>query len=147
MSPVLSDEIFGLLPKPWIALVPISLIVIFFTLLRRGNKVLKTIRGPRPDSFLFGQFCGLCTISVADHQIGNTLQINRQEQAGDFDFACLKEYGPTWRIQECLGVNTYFLTHFYPQISHIYFQREAIMTADPKVNDFPSCTTCIFSET
>ena len=30
--------------------------------------------------------------------------LTRQQEAGEFDFACLKEYGPTWRIGGPLGV-------------------------------------------
>ena len=118
MSPVLSDNILDLLPKPWLAVVPVALIIVFFSLLRRGNRVLKTIRGPRPDSFLFGQFRSMRGIFVADRRTGNTLQINRQEQAGDFDFACLQEYGPTWRVQECLGVITSTFRSYLFHLKH-----------------------------
>ncbi len=35
---------------------------------------------------------------------GHEYIFTRQQEAGEFDFACMKEYGTTWRIGGLLGV-------------------------------------------
>lgn len=93
------------LPDTWLVLIPVAL-TIAFILSRRKNWILENIRGPSPDSFMFGRTTDIHTIIVSDFLPGSLMQIHRQDQAGDFDFACIKEYGPTWRVQECFGVSS-----------------------------------------
>ena len=41
---------------------------------------------------------------LTTHCTGHEYMFTRQQEAGEFDFACLKEYGPTWRVGGLLGV-------------------------------------------
>lgn len=59
--------------------------------------------------------------------------LTRQEEAGDFDFACLREYGPTWRIGGPLGVRVTSVAVFR-ETEFGVLQGDQIMTADPKVS-------------
>ncbi|RPD81958.1 cytochrome P450 [Lentinus tigrinus ALCF2SS1-7] len=75
----------------------VSVLVVAHAIQRRRYRSLKHIRGPSVPSWAFG------------HEFAFT----RQQETGDFDFACLKEYGSTWRVGSPFG-------------------GDQIMTADPK---------------
>lgn len=38
--------------------------------------------------------------------VGNMLEFNRQDEAGDLDFKWTREFGPTWRLHGILGVSS-----------------------------------------
>ncbi|KAI0800950.1 cytochrome P450 [Fomes fomentarius] len=83
--------------QPLLLAILLSAIALGSILARRRSRSLKYIRGPASPSWIFG------------HDVA----LNRQEEVGDIDFACIKEYGATWRLSGHLGT-------------------DVLMTADPK---------------
>ncbi|RPD64885.1 cytochrome P450 [Lentinus tigrinus ALCF2SS1-7] len=81
-----------------VILLLLASVLIVVELVRRSRyRSLKHIRGPPVPSWVFG----------------HEYMLTRQQEAGEFDFPCVKEYGLTWRIGGLLG-------------------GDQIMTADPK---------------
>jgi len=87
-------------------LVTLCLVLVVFAVYKRFSRAsLSQIRGPKPASYLLGEFCHI------DHSFSQVLRVGSllelyQSQAGEPDFRWQNLYGDIIRIKGILGVGT-----------------------------------------